>query len=149
MRKKLKSQVGKKKAMRQRKELLANLEVYGRGPFQTSLADLLECGPSKEDLMQFAAAFPDKWASAVSIFARLSGYKDETVVDHKHAHLHVMELSDAELHQRLHNLRNLGEPILGKSPIGALALEAPKKPDEKFPIVRTRGKYSKPSMKTV
>lgn len=141
--------MGKKKAMRLRKELLANLEIYGRGPFQSSLADLLECGPSKEDLLQFAAAFPDKWASAVSIFARLSGYKDETVVDHKHAHLHVMELSDAELHQRLQNLRNVDSGNFGNVALGPLALEPPTNSEGNFPVVKKRGKYSKPSARTV
>ncbi len=69
-------------------------------PFQEVLTHLLEAAPDVEDVHAFAKRYPDRWAQAVAILARLGGYHDKLQIDAT-VTLDVARLSDAELLQRL------------------------------------------------
>ncbi len=78
----------------------AKLQDLSRQPFQEILATLLKTKPDVKSLRKFARDFPDRWAQAVAIFSRISGYADKSVVEHNFYHW-LVELSDAEL-QSIH-----------------------------------------------
>ena len=70
-----------------------------REPFQEVLTHLLEAAPNREDVHAFAKRYPDRWAQAVAILARLGGYHDKLQIDAT-VILDVARMSDAELLQR-------------------------------------------------
>lgn len=79
-------------------EVWAHLHTLSREPFQALLADVLESGPSREEIRAAAKKAPDRWGQLVAIFARLSGYAERQEVNHSHRHLHLIaSMSDAEL----------------------------------------------------
>ena len=56
--------------------------------------------PDREAVHQFAKRYPDRWAQAVAILARLGGYHDKLEID-TNVTLNLSRLSDMELMQRL------------------------------------------------
>jgi hypothetical protein len=60
---------------------------------------LIEAAPDREDVHAFAKRYPDRWAQAVAILARLGGYHDKLQIDAT-VSLDVARMSDAELLQR-------------------------------------------------
>ena len=76
--------------------LLLEVERFSRGPFRDILVDILSAKPDKKSLQAFANKYPDRWAQALTIVARLSGYaekKEET----KNINVMIHSMSDAEL----------------------------------------------------
>ncbi len=67
-----------------------------REPFKDVLTELLGSRPTKKALEEFANAHPDRWSQAVTLFARMSGFSDKTVVEHNFYH-HILEAPDSEL----------------------------------------------------
>jgi len=76
--------------------LRRELETFSRAPFQGALVDLLEGKPSLEDIKIWAQASPDRWAQALTILARLSGYHEKREVIQSF-HILIAEMSDAQL----------------------------------------------------
>ena len=85
-----------------------------REPFQEVLTHLLEAAPNRDDVHAFAKRYPDRWAQAVTILARLGGYHDKVQIDAT-VSLDVARMSDAQLLQRL-----------GETEEGLAALQADK-----------------------
>lgn len=77
-------------------EIRDEIERNSREPFQGALADLLAAQPDTEALAAWALKSPDRWAQAVAIFGRLSGYHEraELIVDDLRK---LRTMSDAEL----------------------------------------------------
>lgn len=63
-----------------REEVTARLTQGDRTDFIASLARLLECEPTVEELRRFAAKAPDRFYQAMAIVARLSGMAEEVHV---------------------------------------------------------------------
>ena len=87
-----------------RDEIISELEGMSRSPFLHVLADILECKPDLEEMQAFANKNPDRWAQAVSVFARLSGFHDKLDITHN-VHVRITQMGDAELLQRLEELQ--------------------------------------------
>lgn len=72
------------------------LATYNRDPFRKILADALSVATTPEELRDFAAKSPDRYAQFITMFTKMSGYNDQVDVN-----VNVMqrldELSDAEL----------------------------------------------------
>ena len=75
------------------------ISKLSREPFQEVLTLLIEAAPDREDVHAFAKRYPDRWAQAVAILARLGGYHDKLQIDASIT-LDVARMSDAELLQR-------------------------------------------------
>ena len=71
-----------------------------------TLAYLLKCKPDLESVMDFANKHPDRWANAISTFAKMAGYHDKLEIEHN-VHFDITNLGDAELEQRLEDMRNI------------------------------------------
>ena len=89
------------------------LQRYSREPFLQTLAYLLGCMPTKEAVQEFADAHPDRWANSISTFSKMAGYHDKLEIEHN-IHLDITRLGDAELDQRLLELREIkdGTPLV-------------------------------------
>lgn len=92
-----------------REQLREHIERSYRAPFKDVLATMMQCRPDAINIFQWANEHPDRWANAVAVFAKLAGYHEKIEIE-EHKHLHVHELSDAELLQRLSEMR--AEPQL-------------------------------------
>jgi hypothetical protein len=80
-----------------------------RQPFRDALATLLGCSPSEDAIKAFAERFPDRWAQAVAIMGRLSGYHEKLQVD-TNMLSEIQNLSDSQLMTRLQEVdRQLAE----------------------------------------
>lgn len=77
------------------------LQRLSRGPFRDILADFLSCAPSEADIRHAATKSPDRWAQAVAIIAKLSGYHERLEVE---GVARVTQLSDAEIEAKLAEL---------------------------------------------
>lgn len=88
-----------------RTQLRAVVDGYSRAPFQDALAEFLSARPTMENITIWAAAHPDRWANAVALFSKMSGYteKMEIVQDVFH---HIADMSDADLLQKLQDLQS-------------------------------------------
>jgi hypothetical protein len=92
-------------------DLVEKANMLSREPFREVLADLLHCKPDLESLKEYANRSPDRWAQAVAIFSRISGYQDKQVIEHEHNfYVHLREMSDAELKLEVSKrFREMGE----------------------------------------
>lgn len=81
-----------------RNALSAELQRLSRGPFRDLLADFLTCAPTAKDIQRAAMKSPDRWAQALAIVAKLSGYHERLEVD---GVAKVATLSDVEIEERL------------------------------------------------
>ena len=81
-------------------EIASAISRLSREPFQEVLTHLLEAKPDREAVYQFAKRYPDRWAQAVAILARLGGYNDKLEID-TNITVNLSRLSDVELIQRL------------------------------------------------
>ncbi len=81
-------------------EIARAVSRLSREPFQEVLTHLLEARPDREAVHQFAKKYPDRWAQAVAILARLGGYHDKLEIDAS-VTVNVSRLSDMELMEQL------------------------------------------------
>ena len=72
------------------------LETLQTEPFREVLGMSLTAMPSQEAWKTFADKSPDRWAQAVTMLARLAGYKEKIELDGKIAHV-VHNLCDSDL----------------------------------------------------
>ena len=86
-------------------EVATALEIGSRQPFVDELARFLDARPSEQTLTKFAARHPDRWASMVATFARLSGYNDRTESVNLNLFANIKNMSDAELEEELASLQ--------------------------------------------
>ena len=71
------------------------LDRMSREPFKDFLANLLGAAPDAETLKEWAQKSPDRFAQALAIAGRLSGYTEKAeVVNH---HLDYSDMSDSAL----------------------------------------------------
>ena len=80
-------------------EVALAIARLSRAPFKQVLRHLLAAAPDVEDVNAFARKYPDRWAQAMAIAARLGGYHDKLQVDANLA-LDVTRMSDMELMER-------------------------------------------------
>ena len=76
-------------------EIEAHLNAMSRQPFRELLGTLLGAFPDPETLAEWAKKSPDRYAQALAILGRLSGYTEKSEVFHEvrdYSHM-----SDAEL----------------------------------------------------
>ncbi len=86
-------------------QIAAHVAVLSREPFRQVLELFLQAAPDVDDIAEFAKRYPDRWAQAVTMIGKLSGYHERMHVDHEHRHLvAIHEMSDMELMQRLHEV---------------------------------------------
>lgn len=111
-----------------------------RGPFQEILALMLGSHPSEQDLIAFASRNPDKWATAVNLLSKLSGYHEQLEVNHN-IYAQVLHMSDMDLE---HQLRAVNNKIGDSHLVDPAILETPYKHiDEPDRAQRRISKYSK------
>lgn len=78
--------------------LTVELQRLSRGPFRDLLADFLTCAPTAQDIQRAAMKSPDRWAQALAIVAKLSGYHEKLEVE---GTAKVATLSDVEIEEKL------------------------------------------------
>ena len=95
-------------------EILSQLESYSRQPFTATLARILDCEPTPENIKKFAAKQPDRWGQLAAMFARMSGFTDKTEIVNVSVLAIVKNASDSELLSRISEiegrLRMQGDP---------------------------------------
>lgn len=95
------------------------LLAVDREPFRALLEEMIGGRPSVAAIAEWAEKNPDRWAQAVGIFARLTGYdfKGTMTHEHTHKHLHLHTMSDSELETEIARMR---EPGAGAGAEGAV-----------------------------
>ena len=83
-----------------RRQLIARLSRADTLPMIEQLATLIGCAPSADAITEWSAHYPDRWANAVSVFAKLSGYTEKREVAIG-VTLDLTRLSDSQLEQRI------------------------------------------------
>ena len=83
-----------------RRQLIARLSRADTLPMIEQLATLIGCAPSPDAISEWSAHYPDRWANAVSVFAKLSGYTEKREVAIG-VTLDLTRLSDSQLEQRI------------------------------------------------
>ena len=81
------------------------LAQFVRSPFRSFLATLLECELTAYEIKDFARKWPDRYASAVTQFARLSGFHERLQVDASLSS-EIHNLSDSQLLDKLAELED-------------------------------------------
>ncbi len=91
-------------------QIAAHVAVLSREPFRQVLEQFLAAAPPVDDIAEFARRYPDRWAQALIMIGKLSGFHERMQVDHEHRHLlEIHEMSDMELMQRLYEvMKKLG-----------------------------------------
>lgn len=84
-------------------ELRAQLARYDRQPFIDVLSAWLQCAPTPEEVMAFAAKKPDMYIKAVGDLARMAGFTDKREVDVS-VSIRLDKLSDSQLEDRAKRL---------------------------------------------
>lgn len=84
----------------ERARILAEVRRLSRDPMRETLAMLLACAPTPEEIRAAARKSPDRWGQLVAIFARASGYSERLEVEGDIGFT-VKHLSDSELRDRL------------------------------------------------
>lgn len=80
-----------------------NIDALSRDPFREQLATWLQAAPQGDSIEEWANRHPDRWAQGLAIVGRLAGFSDKLEVEGTIQHVH--ELSDAEIIQRVQQLR--------------------------------------------
>ncbi len=72
--------------------------------------EFLAAAPDADSIAEFAMRYPNRWAQALIMIGKLSGFHERMEVSHEHRHLvAIHEMSDMELMQRLHEvMKQLG-----------------------------------------
>ena len=86
-------------------DLRKALSRYDRQPFMDVLAAWMECAPTAEEVLAFAAKKPDAYIKAVSDLARMAGYTDKREVE-VNLNLKLGAMSDSQLEDRMRELAN-------------------------------------------
>ena len=104
-------------------EIAAALKAGSRAPFRELLEIFLKAAPTSEEVAEVARRAPDRFIQAVTMLAKLSGFHEKMQVDHTHTFMALMQLSDAELSDRLQTtLARLGVQINAGAVIDLKAL---------------------------
>ena len=109
-------------------ELHQQIQSLQREPFRQFLATLMECQPTRKAIQAFANKSPDRYAQAVSIFQKASGYTDKTVHEHNF-YAKILTVSDAELIEQNKELENQ-LAAKGINPEVIEHLDNPEEPDK-------------------
>ncbi len=101
-----------------REAIRRQLEAMSRDPFMRELSVLLGQAPDPEKVKDFANRYPDRWAQAVAIFARVGGFSDKVEVraDLTNRVLEIQQMSDSELMRRLAEAEARLRPSLKPAP---------------------------------
>ena len=83
-------------------EIQAHLAALSRAPFREFLTTLLGAAPTPEAVAEWAARSPDRYAQAVAIYGKLSGFSEKTEVDISITD--YSRMSDAELLESIDRL---------------------------------------------
>jgi hypothetical protein len=93
-------------------EIRAHLTDLNRDPFMDVLAKLLHCAPDEATLTAFADEHPDRWANAISQFAKMSGFHDKMEITNN-VNVLIGQMGDAQL---LHAWEESQKNILDLAP---------------------------------
>lgn len=96
-------------------DLRKALSRYDRQPFMDVLAAWMECAPTPDEVLKFAAKKPDAYIKAVSDLARMAGYTDKREVE-VNLNLKLGAMSDSQLEDRMRELAstlNMELPQIG------------------------------------
>jgi hypothetical protein len=78
-------------------EILEEIKILSRAPFQRPLARLIAAEPTQAELAAFARKSPDRWGQVIAIFARGSGFSDKIDLDvDVNIAVKISRMSDAE-----------------------------------------------------
>lgn len=114
-------------------DVRAKLDSLSREPFRDFLALLLGAHPTEQNILDFANKNPDKWATAVSMFSKLTGYREEIDVN-MNIYAQVHHMSDMDLE---HQLRDLQKQIGDSYLVDPAVIETPyKRIDSKTKAIR-------------
>lgn len=86
-------------------QVRAELDMHSRKPFMDVLSLLLGTHPTESDIIAFASRNPDKWAQAINLMAKLSGYHETLEVNHN-IYATVVTMSDMDLEHQLREVNN-------------------------------------------
>lgn len=84
-------------------ELHSQLQAFSREPFLNLLEEVIGAKPTQTELANWARRSPDRWAHAIEIFSKLSGFTEKREVTHNFL-VSVMQMGDAEVRQALYDL---------------------------------------------
>ena len=102
--------------------LRRQLQRRDPAPFIELLIQVLQNAPSAEDLQKFAKAQPDRFVKMTSQLARVVGYSESVVVDHRDR-LAFEEMNDLELLQYVRAQRKAISLAIPLQAINAEAVE--------------------------
>lgn len=88
-----------------RVDVRAQLEMYNRSGFTDILAHFMQCRPTLENTIQWANQYPDRWANAMSIVAKLAGFSEKLEITNN-LNINIGSMSDAQLLQQLQETRD-------------------------------------------
>lgn len=105
-------------------EVSAALDQMSRKPFAQFLALLLGAHPTEQNVRDFANRNPDKWASAVNLFSKMTGYSETININANISHI-VTQLSDKDLEAYLRQTNHqIGDSYL----VDPTTIEVPPEP---------------------
>lgn len=90
-----------RRQIRSRREIMPHLEALNVEPFREFLGDLLAAGPSQADIQQWSKKSVDRYAQALVLAAKLSGYTPDSPKTVNNILVQIGQLSDMELQQEL------------------------------------------------
>jgi len=85
-------------------DVRAKLQRFNREPFLDVLEKILGAAPTIQSIQAFANKYPDRWAQALTIVSKLYGFHEKLEID-QNVHVHVHEMSDADLMHKLEDMR--------------------------------------------
>ena len=92
-------------------DLIHQLKQYDRQPFLDLLAEYMKLFPSKEALLRFADAYPDRYMGALAQLARIGGFTDKTESS-VNINVNLNKMSDSQLEDRMREMSSkLGLPL--------------------------------------
>lgn len=81
-----------------KEKILELIQAGSDEPFQEELAKFMDCSPTKKSIQEYANKYPDRWAQAMTMLRKASGYtdKNEHTVN-KNIYVAISTASDSEL----------------------------------------------------
>lgn len=99
-------------------KVFGDLVAMSREPFTRELFRFLDARPDANSLRQWASRWPEKWAHATFMLAKLAGYNEKLEVKHQGNIHHLHTISDVELKSLVVGLAGQLKEILNqKQPI--------------------------------
>ena len=119
-------------------ELAAQISGFSVQPFQDLLAHYLQCRPDQDSIREAAKKSPDRYAQALSMLGRLSGYRTESPVVQNNLFMVIQGMSDSQLREMQARLdREYTELMAQREQPDPPVIRAPKKTTRSLPSDRS------------